>query len=150
MFLLIDTTEDKSQVALLEVNQVLRHRIFLANFKHSEKLLLEICKILKNGKDKLSSLKAIIVITGPGGFTGSRVGVATANALAYSLGIFVVGINKNEIFGRNIEKKDIFSRRSVLKISLIANERIRNGKFVKFTLPFYRDPPHITKPKPII
>lgn len=41
----------------------------------------------------LQALEAIEVNTGPGSFTGLRVGVSVANALGYSLGIPVNGKN---------------------------------------------------------
>lgn len=38
------------------------------------------------------AIRRIVVHAGPGGFTALRIGVTTANALAYALGIPVVGI----------------------------------------------------------
>lgn len=159
MFLLINTTEDKSQLALAQNHKILAYKIFEANFAHSEKLLPEITKLLKleslrkQGRKKkaapgfsLCDLEAIIVITGPGTFTGCRVGVATANALAFSLNIPVVGINKFEIF-KNLKEKNLFSKKVISKIIQIACKKL---KIEKIAAPFYEKPPHITKPKPII
>lgn len=44
------------------------------------------------GSAGLRRIEKVIVHQGPGGFTGLRVGVATANALAYALGLPVVGV----------------------------------------------------------
>lgn len=55
----------------------------------SQALLPLILKILKKNKLKFKDLKGIGVETGPGSFTGLKVGVAVANALGYSLGILV-------------------------------------------------------------
>lgn len=57
----------------------------------SQVLLPLIEKILKKNKLKFSDLKEIEVKTGPGSFTGIRVGVSVANALAFSLKIPVNG-----------------------------------------------------------
>jgi len=58
-------------------------------------LLVKIDKILSQNQVKLDNLKAVIVNQGPGSFTGLRVGISTANALAYALKIPVIGI-KNQ------------------------------------------------------
>ena len=61
----------------------------------SDDLLTKIDKILSQNQVKLDNLKAVIVNQGPGSFTGLRVGISTANALAYALKIPVIGI-KNQ------------------------------------------------------
>ena len=58
----------------------------------SDDLLTKIDKILSQNQVKLDNLKAVIVNQGPGSFTGLRVGISTANALAYALKIPVIGI----------------------------------------------------------
>ena len=57
----------------------------------SQVLLPMIVKILKKNKLKFSELTAIEVNVGPGSFTGTRVGVAVANALGYALNLPVNG-----------------------------------------------------------
>ena len=57
----------------------------------SQVLLPLIEKLLKSNKLEFSDLKGIEVATGPGSFTGIKVGVSVANALGYSLGIPVNG-----------------------------------------------------------
>ncbi len=57
----------------------------------SQVLLNMIEKILKNGGVEMKDLKGIEVNTGPGSFTGIRVGVSVANALGFSLKIPVNG-----------------------------------------------------------
>ena len=53
----------------------------------SERLLLELKQFLEKHKVTLSELERILVNPGPGGFSTTRTGVATANALAFALGI---------------------------------------------------------------
>ena len=57
----------------------------------SQVLLPLIEKILKKNKVNFKDLKEIEVETGPGSFTGLRVGVAVANSLGFALGIPVNG-----------------------------------------------------------
>lgn len=57
----------------------------------SQVLLPMIDRLLKKTKVDYKDLMGIKVSTGPGSFTGLRVGVSVANALGYSLGIPVNG-----------------------------------------------------------
>lgn len=66
---------------------------FNENYKTNE--LVE--KFLKKEKVKPQSLKKVVVCSGPGSFTGIRVGVSLAQALGFALNIPVVVIPKNKI-----------------------------------------------------
>lgn len=57
----------------------------------SQVLLPLLTKLLDRKKMVWKDLEAVEVETGPGSFTGTRVGVSVANALGYSLGIPVNG-----------------------------------------------------------
>ncbi len=57
----------------------------------SQTVLLLIDKILKRNKLSPFEIEEIEVNAGPGSFTGTRVGVAIANALGFSLGVKVNG-----------------------------------------------------------
>ncbi len=57
----------------------------------SQTLLPLILRLLQTTNYKLQTLKGIEVETGPGSFTGLRVGVSVANALGFALGIPVNG-----------------------------------------------------------
>lgn len=57
----------------------------------SRDLLVKINELLVDEKLSLSNIKAIAVNRGPGSFTGVRVGITTANTLAWSLDIPVIG-----------------------------------------------------------
>lgn len=88
MNLLIDTTQaEKIIVALFNVSGEEIARREKNVMQISENLLPEIEKLLKKQKVKLKDLKKILVNPGPGGFSSTRTGVATANALAYALNI---------------------------------------------------------------
>jgi len=64
-----------------------------AREEKSQRLLPFIDEMLKKEGLTLKDITEIQVHTGPGSFTGLRVGVATANALGWTLGITVNGKN---------------------------------------------------------
>jgi len=64
-----------------------------AGYRHGETLLPAIGRFLAEQNLRRSRLIGIVVGTGPGAFTGLRVGLATAKGLAHGLGIPIVGIS---------------------------------------------------------
>jgi tRNA threonylcarbamoyladenosine biosynthesis protein TsaB len=87
MILCIDTSDMKKVVVSLRKEGKILDTISEDREYGSQVLLPIIDKILKKNKLEYADLKGIEVETGPGSFTGLRVGVAVANALSYSLGI---------------------------------------------------------------
>lgn len=92
MILKIDTTNSQNiSVALLEPKSVSLSELTENQKLGSQVLLPLIDKILKDNKKSLKEITAIQVNPGPGSFTGTRVGVAIANALAFALKIPING-----------------------------------------------------------
>ncbi len=67
-----------------------------AGYRHGETLLPSIGRFLGEQNVRRSRLVGIVVGTGPGAFTGLRVGIATAKGLAHGLGIPLVGVSTAE------------------------------------------------------
>lgn len=67
-----------------------------AGFRHGEQLLPAIGRLHGELNLRRSRIAAIVVGTGPGAFTGLRVGIATAKALAHALGKPIVGVSSGE------------------------------------------------------
>ncbi len=64
-----------------------------AGYRHGETLLPAIAALLEKLDLAPASPAAIVVGTGPGAFTGLRVGIATAKGLAHALGVPIVGVS---------------------------------------------------------
>ncbi len=67
-----------------------------AGYRHGETLLPAIDDLLRRVAVGRAGLSAIVVGTGPGAFTGLRVGIATAKGLAHAIGCPIVGISTAE------------------------------------------------------
>lgn len=77
--LIIDTATEALSVALFDGTQLLDHHHEIAGRGHAEKLLPIIAAMANGGR-----AEEIWVDSGPGSFTGVRVGLAAARALAFA------------------------------------------------------------------
>ena len=92
--LAIDTATSVAVVALGESSGALRRELtWSAGYRHGEELLGRIVELLAAEDLRRDELGAIVVGTGPGAFTGLRIGLATAKTLAHELDIPIVGIS---------------------------------------------------------
>jgi tRNA threonylcarbamoyl adenosine modification protein YeaZ len=90
--LVIDTATTRVVVALGRSDGTLVEELrWAAGYRHGETLLPSIERLLDPVGGK-TAIAAIVVGTGPGAFTGLRVGLATAKGLAHGLGCPIVGI----------------------------------------------------------
>jgi tRNA threonylcarbamoyladenosine biosynthesis protein TsaB len=95
--LAIDTSGTNALVALGEADgTLLAERRWVAGYRHGEELLTRIDEILGAAGVALTDLSGIVVGTGPGAFTGLRVGLATAKGLAHGLATPIAGVATSE------------------------------------------------------
>jgi len=97
--LAIETASDQGGVAVLTEQGHVFETKFHAPRKHVESLPLCLKTVLEVAKVKEEELKLIAVDVGPGSFTGLRIGVAFAKALAQALSLPLVGVRQTEAVG---------------------------------------------------
>ncbi|MBA1333989.1 MAG: tRNA threonylcarbamoyladenosine biosynthesis protein TsaB [Firmicutes bacterium] len=90
--LAIDTSSIVASAAVLDGDKLAAEYILNHRKTHSEHLLPIIEEILESCGTDISEIDIIAVASGPGSFTGLRIGAATAKGLAHALGIPVVGV----------------------------------------------------------
>uniref|UniRef100_A0A832G7B1 tRNA (Adenosine(37)-N6)-threonylcarbamoyltransferase complex dimerization subunit type 1 TsaB n=1 Tax=Ignavibacterium album TaxID=591197 RepID=A0A832G7B1_9BACT len=90
--LAIETSEKLCGVSLLlNENEYYSAKIFLPH-SHSEKLF-ELIEILRDSSSiKLNEIKSVAVSSGPGSFTGLRIGMAAAKGIAAGLNIPIIPV----------------------------------------------------------
>lgn len=94
--LCLDTTTEKIYICIqYDSNRVLEY-LDVVNKKHNVMLLPYIEEILNKNNYKINDFDFFGVVIGPGSFTGIRLGVATINALAFSLNKKIVTITTLE------------------------------------------------------
>jgi tRNA threonylcarbamoyl adenosine modification protein YeaZ len=104
LVLALDTATPASTAALVEVTadglRGVAERRTVDPRAHGEKLAPEIAAILADHDLRPCELTAIVAGTGPGPFTGLRVGLATAASMAQALGIPTYGVCSLDALGR--------------------------------------------------
>lgn len=91
--LAIDTATQVSSVAVADEGKLSAELTMQARLTHSETLMPHIEQVLRMAAVKKEDLEGIAVSIGPGSFTGLRIGLAAAKAMAYSLNLPVVGVS---------------------------------------------------------
>lgn len=94
--LAIDTASMVSSVAVAEGNKLAAELTVQTRLTHSETLLPHVEQVLRMADVERADLTGVAVSIGPGSFTGLRIGLAAAKAIAYGLHIPIVGVSTAE------------------------------------------------------
>lgn len=78
--LAINTATSKTEIAIFENGQLFEEISWVSANNEAEKLMPAIKELL--GPHDFSEISTVLVVNGPGSFTGLRIGVATANTIA--------------------------------------------------------------------
>lgn len=123
--LTIRTDKPEAEIGLYSNGQQLAVIKWQAHWQLAETIHTKIDEILNKSSISLDDIQGIIAFKGPGSFTGLRIGLSVANALAYSLQIPIVGVS-----GENwIEQ---------------GTKKLAAGANSKLTLPLYGSAPRTT------
>jgi tRNA threonylcarbamoyl adenosine modification protein YeaZ len=91
--LAVDTATTRIIVAAGTVDgRLLGAEAFEGRYRHSQELMPAVVRLMDAHRLRLAELGGVVVGTGPGAFTGLRVGIATAKTLAHELGAPMAGI----------------------------------------------------------
>lgn len=120
MYTLLVDTHDKNVLIILYKNgKVISQKCLSTINKHSEIALPTIKDVLDSVMLDITELNSIIVVNGPGSFTGVRIAVTIAKTIAYCLNIPIKVIDALTVLAINVSAKE--------KIVAIPD---RNGAFV--------------------
>ena len=93
MILYLDTTTSYLYAALFENNKLIDSINELLNKDLSEKTLFMLNEMINNNGRSIEDIKKIIIVNGPGSFTGIRIGLTISKTLAWAKNIPIVAIS---------------------------------------------------------
>jgi tRNA threonylcarbamoyladenosine biosynthesis protein TsaB len=106
--LTIDTSTIVASVAILNEEKLVGEMIINHQKKHSEKLMIAIDHLLTDGGLSIQDIDVFGIVSGPGSFTGLRIGMATVKGFAQALNKPVIGVSTLESLAMNIPFVDGF------------------------------------------
>lgn len=100
--LAFETSSHTASVAVVTLDGVLGEITMNTGHTHSEKLMPAMDALLSQLDLTLDQLQGIVAASGPGSFTGIRIGVATAKGLAHGTGLPVMMVSTMEGLAWNL------------------------------------------------
>lgn len=91
LILTIRTDKPVAEVGLYDDQRQLAYMTWQAHRELGRTIHLQIAELMKSASRDLSDIQGIVALSGPGSFTGLRIGLTVANALAYSYEIPIAG-----------------------------------------------------------
>jgi tRNA threonylcarbamoyladenosine biosynthesis protein TsaB len=95
--LAIETSQNTGTLALFENERLLAEIELAAGQRTAASLAVGLRKLLDQHKLQAGDLGLVAVASGPGSFTGLRVGVTAAKTLAYAAGAEILGVDTLEV-----------------------------------------------------
>lgn len=127
LVLTIRTDKPEAEIGLYENDRQLQYRVWQAHRELSKQIHTVIRELLSQESKDWGDIQGVVCFQGPGSFTGLRIGLTVANALAYSLEIPVVAA------------RDDWIEQGI--------ERLLAGENDRLALPEYGRPARITQRK---
>lgn len=99
--LAIDTSTMLGGIAIMDESLLIAESRLNVRSTHSERLMTEIEHCLKQSGIKISDIDVFAVATGPGSFTGLRIGLSTVKGFSYATGKQIVSVPTLEALAWN-------------------------------------------------
>ncbi len=131
MILSIETSTDVCSVALSEAGHTLFADERTTDVRHASALTPMIQALMKKASSRFQDLEAVAVSSGPGSYTGLRIGVSTAKGIAYAHRLPLIAVPTLSIIAHAIFAADpsatvacpmIDARRMEVYTSLISRD----------------------------
>lgn len=119
--LAVDTSTKTLSIAISDTEKVLDEVCLDTGLRHSETFLEQLHLLLKREKVSLKDLTKISCSTGPGSFTGIRVGLSACRTMSQVLDLPLVGISTLDILSEGV--KSLYEGEKLLVCPIIANQQ---------------------------
>ncbi len=150
--LTVRTDKPEAEMGLYDEHGQIGYEVWMAHRELSQTIHTKIEQLLAEHELTWQDISGIVCFQGPGSFTGLRIGLSVANALAYGLHVPIVATqNEQQDFAppqdtavlRNIGPAHATDRAWIVK----GIHRIQAGEQDEIALPFYGASANITSPR---
>jgi tRNA threonylcarbamoyl adenosine modification protein YeaZ len=133
LLLALDTATDAATACLWRDGEVLAESMTSGRSTAAQRLLDDVHHLLRAARLEPAHLDAVVAGTGPGTFTGLRIGLASARALGFALGIPVHGVGTLDalLAGDGVDvacvdarRGEVFCKGAGIELSAIAPEQL--------------------------
>jgi tRNA threonylcarbamoyladenosine biosynthesis protein TsaB len=100
--LAIETSTMLGGIAVMEDNTLIAESRMNVKATHSERIMADIDNALRRSGFTIDDIDVFGIASGPGSFTGLRVGLSTLKGLSYATGKKVVSVSTLEAFAWNV------------------------------------------------
>lgn len=142
VMLALDTATSRTDVALVDGEQVVAHLHVDGAMAHGEALGALVASAFADSGLRAADLHAVAVGTGPGPFTGLRVGLAFARTMAWSRSIPVHGICTLDVVAAAAEVEEDFL--------VLTDARRKEVYWAQYVDRVRVDGPHVSKPAQVV
>ena len=151
--LAIDTSDKIARFGLFQGDKLADHLEWEAHRELSKTFYSKLDELLGRSKLSYQNLGSIIVVRGPGSFTGLRIGIVIVNAFAYALGVETAGVIQKEKMSshsviparqRSGKHPVGIQKMSLEEIYSAGKKDLKKGQTLE---PFYGREPNITTKK---
>lgn len=104
--LVVDTSGPVCGVAVMDGEQVLCEFVSRNKNTHSANLMPMVDEAFRMAGQELQDMDALVAVTGPGSFTGVRIGVATVKGLAHGAGKPCIAVDALEALSRCVREPE--------------------------------------------
>ncbi len=142
--LVIDTSDKVARFGLFQDDKLVDTLEWEAHRELSKTFYAKLDELLERNKLSYQDLDSIIVVCGPGSFTGLRIGTVIVNAFAYALEIETAGVIQPPCHsGLDPESKPL-KKLTLEEIYNAGKKDLKKGRTLE---PFYGREPNITAKK---
>ena len=102
----IDTSTHSTSVCVIEDEKLICEYTVNTKKTHSQKLMVMIESMIKESDLNIKDIDSIAICIGPGSFTGLRISMATAKAIAQVRNLPIIAVNSLESLAFNMNLCD--------------------------------------------
>lgn len=106
LILSLETSAKVCSVAVHDQGKLISSKEIHIEQSHASKLAVLIDEVIRESNTELNQFSAVAVSSGPGSYTGLRIGTSTAKGLCYALDIPLISIGSLELLGYQISKQN--------------------------------------------